>query len=119
MDASGKFRPTDSDLQKLTPAFQRAWDKDFRNAPDRPLMIIALYNSFFGEYSTLPDSAEYVSMACWTAYPYSRGSIHITGPELSDPIDFDVGYLKDADDIDVQKHIWSYKLQREMFRRMR
>ncbi|GIZ49032.1 hypothetical protein CKM354_001207200 [Cercospora kikuchii] len=118
MDASGKFRPTEADLKDLSPAFRRAWDRDFRNAPDRPLMIIALYNSFFGDYTTLPDDAEYVSMACWTAYPYSRGSIHITGPEISDPIDFDVGYLKDADDVDVQKHIWSYKLQREMTRRM-
>lgn len=57
-------------------------------------------------------------MANWTAYPYSRGHIHITGPGLSDPIDFDVGYLKDAHDIDVKKHTWAYKTQREIFRRM-
>lgn len=57
-------------------------------------------------------------MANWTAYPYSRGHIHITGPKLSDRIDFDVGYLKDAHDIDLKKHIWAYKTQREIFRRM-
>jgi len=57
-------------------------------------------------------------MANWTAYPYSRGHIHITGPDASDPIDFDVGYLKDVNDIDVKKHIWAYKKQREIFRRM-
>lgn len=57
-------------------------------------------------------------MANWTAYPYSRGSIHITGPNISDPIDFDVGYLADPNAVDVKKHIWAYKLQREMFRRM-
>jgi alcohol oxidase len=57
-------------------------------------------------------------MANWTAYPYSRGHIHITGPNLDDPIDFDVGYLKDAHDIDLKKHIWAYKTQREIFRRM-
>ena len=74
--------------------------------------------SFFGDHATLPDDAEYISMANWTAYPYSRGHIHITGPNLSDPIDFDVGYLKDANDIDLKKHIWAYKTQREMFRRM-
>ena len=66
----------------------------------------------------LPDDAEYVSMANWTAYPYSRGHIHITGPDVNSPIDFDVGYLKDANDIDLKKHIWAYKLQREMWRRM-
>ena len=58
-------------------------------------------------------------MADWTTYPYSRGHIHITGPNVSDPIDFDVGYLKDEHDIDLKKHIWAYKTQREIFRRMR
>lgn len=57
-------------------------------------------------------------MANWTAYPYSRGHIHVSGPDLTDPIDFDVGYLKDANEIDIKKHIWAYKTQREMFRRM-
>ena len=37
---------------------------------------------------------------------------------MLDPIDFDVGYLKDENDIDLKKHIWAYKLQREMWRRM-
>jgi alcohol oxidase len=85
-------------------------------------------HSYFGDHSTLPEdsssqyvasASQYVSMANWTAYPYSRGHIHITGPQLSDPIDFDVGYLKDKNDIDVKKHIWAYKVQRELFRRMK
>ncbi|KAH8819878.1 alcohol oxidase-like protein [Xylogone sp. PMI_703] len=118
MDASGKFRPTEADVEALGPDFKKAWDKDFKIRPDRPLMIIALYNSYFGNHAMLPDDAEYISMANWTAYPYSRGHIHITGSRLHDPIDFDVGYLKDANDIDVKKHIWAYKMQREMFRRM-
>ena len=37
---------------------------------------------------------------------------------MGDPIDFDVGWLKDPDENDVKKHIWAYKLQREMWRRM-
>ncbi|KAK4499092.1 hypothetical protein PRZ48_009604 [Zasmidium cellare] len=122
MDASGKFRPTERDVDALGPAFRKFWDKHFKNAPDRPLMIIALYLAFFGDHATLPDSAEYVSLACWTAYPESRGSIHIKKPYISNeypnPVDFDVGYLNDPDSVDVKKHIWSYKLQREMFRRM-
>lgn len=81
-------------------------------------MIIALYHCYYGDHSTLPDDAEYVSMANWTAYPYSRGSIHITGPGMTDPVDFDTGWLKDKNDIDVKKHIWAYKIQREMWRRM-
>lgn len=122
MDASGKFRPTERDVDALGPTFRKFWDKNFKNAPDRPLMIIALYLAFFGDHSTLPDSAEYVSLACWTVYPESRGSIHIKSPyigsEYPNPVDFDVGYLNNRDSVDVKKHIWSYKLQREMFRRM-
>jgi alcohol oxidase len=128
MDASGKFRPTEEEVSALGPEFKAAWDKDFKNASDRPLMIIALYNAFlgkkggiagnFGDFSTLPDDAEYVSCANWTAYPYSRGSIHITGPEATDLPDFNVGYLTDDGDVDMKKHIWAYKISREMFRRM-
>lgn len=103
-------------------------------------MIIALYLAYYGDHSTLPEGAEYVSMANWTAYPLSRGHIHITGPKMNDPIDFvrtylirnlrvkcrfancpplqDTGWLKDPGDVDVKKHIWAYKLQREMWRRM-
>lgn len=118
MDASGKFRPTEEDVAALGPEFKEAWDRDFKNAPDRPLMIIAMYLAYLGDHGALPDDAEYVSSANWTAYPYSRGHIHITGPDLSDPIDFDVGYLTDKGDIDVKKHIWAYKIAREIFRRM-
>ena len=43
MDAQGKFRPTEAEVQALGPEFKKAWDKDFRDVPDRPLMILALY----------------------------------------------------------------------------
>lgn len=43
MDAQGKFRPTEEEVEALGPAFKKAWDRDFKNVPDRPLMILALY----------------------------------------------------------------------------
>lgn len=62
---------------------------------------------------------EYITLANWTTYPYSRGHVHITSPMPSaNQIDFDNGYLKDDNQIDLKKHIWAYKLQRELFRRM-
>ena len=57
-------------------------------------------------------------MANWTAYPYSRGHIHVTGAAISDPVDFDTGWLTDLGDVGVKKHIWAYKVTREMWRRM-
>ena len=43
MYAEGKFRPTEEQVDALGPEFRKAWDRDFKNAADRPLMIIALY----------------------------------------------------------------------------
>ena len=53
----------------------------------------------------------------FTAYPYSRGHIHITGPEVTDPLDFDTGYFNDPHDIDLKKQVWAYKKHREIMRR--
>lgn len=43
MDAQAKARPTEADVEALGSEFKAAWDQDFKNAPDRPLMILALY----------------------------------------------------------------------------
>jgi len=118
MDAQGKCRPTEEQVDALGPEFRKAWDRDFKDHPDRPLMILAMYLCYYGDHSTLPDDAEYISQANWTAYPYSRGHIHITGKDVLDPIDFNVGYLTDKDDIDLKKHVWAYKVSREIYRRM-
>ncbi|KAK3681838.1 hypothetical protein LTR37_020842 [Vermiconidia calcicola] len=68
---------------------------------------MAMYLAYYGNHSSLPDDAEYVSMANWTTYTYSRGHVHITGSGLTDPVDFDTGWLKDPGDVDVKKHIWA------------
>lgn len=43
MDAQAKARPTEADVDALGPEFRKAWDRDFKDAPNRPLMILALY----------------------------------------------------------------------------
>jgi len=50
-------------------------------------------------------------------YPYSRGHIHITGPELHDPLDFRLGFFTDPGDVDIQILKWGYKNSREVMRR--
>jgi alcohol oxidase len=56
-------------------------------------------------------------MGTFSAYPYSRGHIHITGPEVGDPLDFNVGFFSDVGDVDIKKHVWGYKKGRELMRR--
>ncbi|KAH7243896.1 hypothetical protein MRS44_017054 [Fusarium solani] len=116
IDISSKLRPTEADVAALGPDFQAAWDRDFKNAPNRPMMLMGLVSCFLGDPSTVPE-ARYLTVGNYTAYPYSRGHVHITGPEVDDPLDFDVGYLNDAHDIDLKKQLWAYKKQRAIMRR--
>ena len=59
-----------------------------------------------------------LAMSTFTVYPFSRGHVHITGPSLEDPLDFDTGLLSDKHGIDLTMLIWTYKKQREVMRRM-
>ncbi|KAH7141734.1 GMC oxidoreductase-domain-containing protein [Dactylonectria macrodidyma] len=116
IDISSKLRPSEEDVAGFDPEFQAAWNRDYKNSPDRPLMLMGVVSCFLGDPSSVPE-AQYVTVGNYTAYPYSRGHMHITGPELSDSLDFDVGFFSDPHDIDVKKQIWAYKKHREIMRR--
>ncbi|KAI8650033.1 hypothetical protein NCS56_01455000 [Fusarium sp. Ph1] len=116
IDVSSKLRPTDAEVAALGPDFQKAWDKDFKNTPNKPIMLMGLVSCFLGDPSSVPEE-QYVTVGNYTAYPYSRGHMHITGPNVDDPLDFDVGYLNDENDIDLKKQVWAYKKSREIMRR--
>lgn len=73
--------------------------------------------SFPGAEPGLPEG-QYLGLTTFSVYPFSRGHVHITGASSSDPVDFDAGFFSDAGDNDVKKHIWAYKKQREIVRRM-
>lgn len=116
IDISSKIRPTEQEVTDLGPEFRAAWDKDFKDAPNRPLMLCGLINCFLGDPTSVPVG-QYATTGTYTAYPYSRGHMHITGPAHDDPLDFDVGFFTDENDIDLKKQIWAYKKQREILRR--
>ncbi|RFU29351.1 hypothetical protein B7463_g6989, partial [Scytalidium lignicola] len=40
------------------------------------------------------------------------------GPELNDKLDFETSFFSGAHSIDIKKHMWAYKKQREIMRRM-
>ncbi|KFY93236.1 hypothetical protein V500_03810, partial [Pseudogymnoascus sp. VKM F-4518 (FW-2643)] len=115
VDVSSKIRPTNSEVAALSKEFQAAWDRDFKNQPNRPLMLMALVSSYLGDQSSIPPG-QYVSVANYTAYPYSRRSIYIVGPEVTDAPVFNTGFFSNANDIDLKKQIWAYKKQRELMR---
>ncbi|OCT47527.1 Alcohol oxidase [Cladophialophora carrionii] len=98
VDASAKIRPTESDVDSMGSGFREVWERDFKNAPNRPLGLI-----FSVAGGRMPK---------WEMQ-------HITGPDLEDPLDFETGFLSDRDDIDLTTQVWLYKTQRQVARRMR
>lgn len=38
----GKVRPTNEEVAALGPEFQAAWDKEFRDFPDKPLVVFSV-----------------------------------------------------------------------------
>lgn len=74
--------------------------------------------SFLGDPASVP-AGQYITAGNYTAYPYSRGHMHITGPGLDDPLDFETGFFSDNHDIDLKKQLWAYKKSREILRRMK
>ncbi|KAI1425154.1 GMC oxidoreductase [Xylaria sp. FL1777] len=117
IDAYCKLRPSAADVASLGPAFEKDWRDEYQHRTDRPLMLVSLAGGFPGDPRTVPEG-QYFCIGTFSGYPASRGEIHITGPDLSAVPDFDIGYFSDPDDLDLKKHVWMYKKQRQMARRM-
>lgn len=120
IDISSKIRPTDEEIEAMGPQFKEHWDADFKNRPTRPVMLVGVVSAFLGDHKLLPanedgSTTQYCTMGAYTAYPYSRGDIHIKSKSVADPASFNTGFFKA--EADVQKQIWAYKKQREVYRR--
>lgn len=114
-DVSCKLRPTEADVAALGPQFEAAYATDYLSTPNKPLALLALLGGFPGDPSSV-EPAQYLATTTFTVYPYSRGHIHITSPDLEADIAFETGFLNS--ELDVKKLIWAYKKQREIVRRM-
>ncbi|KAI8947538.1 GMC oxidoreductase [Xylaria longipes] len=116
VDVAGKLCLTEEDAASMGPEFKAVWERDFKDKPNRPVVLMVLLNAYFGP----PGGAEpgqYVSMGNCPLYPYARGHLHITGSEVGDPLDFNVGFFSDAGDFDIKSLMWEYKKSREIMRR--
>ncbi|KAI3393988.1 hypothetical protein diail_3349 [Diaporthe ilicicola] len=116
-EIQAKVRPTEAELATFGPEFKKAWDKEFKDHPDKPMVLLSVIAGFPGD-PRLATGDPSLAVTAFTVYPFSRGHIHITGPNLGDPLDFEHGFFTDAGGNDIKKHIWSYKKQREVIRRM-
>ncbi|RFU33612.1 hypothetical protein B7463_g2751, partial [Scytalidium lignicola] len=116
IDICSKLRPTDTEIARLGPDFQKLWNKDFAPYPTRPLMLTGIVNAWLADPS-LVKPGQYINVGTYTAYPYSRGSIHITDKDdVTNGYEFDAGFMNHPADIKAQ--LWIYKLTREIVRRL-
>lgn len=116
VDMQCKLRPSDADVAGLGPEFQAAWEKEFKNYPDKPMTIMSGVSSFPGDPSPVPPG-QYMGIATFILHPFSRGRFHISGPEIKDEPVLDTGFWAD-NDLDLKQHMWMYKKSREIVRRM-
>jgi alcohol oxidase len=107
---------TDDEVDSLGPEFRKDWERDFAPFPTRPVMLCGQVSAFLGDPS-LVEPGQYITMGVYTAYPYSRGSIHITSAtDVLEGYDFDAGFLSHPSDL--KKQLWAYKISREIARRL-
>lgn len=113
------MRPTEEEVAILGDSFKQVWEADFKSSPTKPLMLCGVVNSFLGDHKILNEAvdgvSQYATMGTYTAYPYSRGNIHITSSDVSVPASFNTGFLSHP--ADLPKQVWAYKKQREIYRR--
>lgn len=118
LDIGGKLRMTEEEAAALGPEFKASWDKNFANEPSKPVMLMGVMAMYMGDAKMLDEpDRQYSTMASYTPYPYSRGSIHITSSDALIPPKLITGFLSDANDIDLKKQIWAYKKGRDIYRR--
>ncbi|KAI0481281.1 hypothetical protein GGR56DRAFT_672302 [Xylariaceae sp. FL0804] len=119
LDVAVKPRPSTADVAALGPDFQKGRERGLERGPDGPLFLLTFLSGFFSDPRTVQPGI-YATRWQFSAYPYSRGCIHITGSGVNDPLDFDVGFFSDAQDIDAQRSTRGvYKKGREIMRRTR
>ena len=79
-------------------------------------MLCGVVSAFLAD-PTLVEPGQYMTMGTYTAYPYSRGRIHITDKDdVLSGYEFDNGFLNHPSDI--KKLLWAYKMSREIARRL-
>ncbi|KAF9004050.1 hypothetical protein BDQ17DRAFT_1325916 [Cyathus striatus] len=115
-DAGVKLRPTEKELQELGPEFSERWNTYFRDAPDKPVMILFACTAYLGKNPAVPRR-KYINMCYFICYPIFAGHVHITsGLDPYGKLDFHAGYLEHPADMAVLR--WTYKKSREYARRM-
>ncbi|KAL5501118.1 hypothetical protein ACEPAH_9505 [Sanghuangporus vaninii] len=115
IDAGFKIRPTEAELKEMGPEFNELWNRYFKDKPDKPVMFGSIVSGAYADHSLLPPG-KYFTMFQYLEYPASRGKIHIQSTNPYKEPFFDSGFMNNKADFAPLR--WSYKVTREVARRM-
>ncbi|KAF8580577.1 GMC oxidoreductase [Ramaria rubella] len=115
IDAGFKIRPSEAELKEMGPEFNELWNTYFKDKPDKPVMFGSIVSGAYADHSLLPPG-KYITMFQYLEYPASRGRIHISSPDPYVEPNFDSGFMNNKADFAPIR--WSYKVTREIARRM-
>jgi len=115
IDAGFKIRPTEAELKEMGPEFNEFYDKYFKDKPDKPVMFGSIVSGAYADHTLLPPG-KYLTMFQYLEYPASRGKIHIASASPYVEPSFDSGFMNNKADFAPIR--WSYKVTREIARRM-
>ncbi|KAI0091334.1 alcohol oxidase-like protein [Irpex rosettiformis] len=114
-DAGIKLRFTPKELRAIGPNFTKKWEAYYASRKDSPAIFMALASMFAGNVENTP-LRKYFSTCYFLSHPSSRGFVHICSADATDAPEFETGYLKQKDDLELLKYM--YKRSREFARRM-
>ncbi|KXN85514.1 Alcohol oxidase [Leucoagaricus sp. SymC.cos] len=115
IDAGFKIRPTEEELKEMGPEFKALWDRYFKDKPDKPVMFGSIVSGAYADHTLLPPG-KYITMFQYLEYPASRGKIHVQSQNPYKEPFFDSGFMNNKADFAPIR--WSYKVTREVARRM-
>ncbi|OJT04406.1 Alcohol oxidase 1 [Trametes pubescens] len=115
IDAGFKIRPNEKELKEMGPEFNELWDRYFKDKPDKPVMFGSIVAGAYADHALLPPG-KYVTMFQYLEYPASRGKIHVKSANPYVEPFFDSGFMNNKADFAPIR--WSYKVTREIARRM-
>ncbi|KIJ56938.1 GMC oxidoreductase [Sphaerobolus stellatus SS14] len=115
IDAGFKIRPTEEELKEMGPEFNDLWNRYFKDKPDKPVMFGSIVSGAYADHTLLPPG-KYMTMFQYLEYPASRGRIHISSADPYKEPSFDSGFMNNKADFAPIR--WSYKVTREVARRM-
>jgi alcohol oxidase len=110
VEVAAKLAPRTEDDWKFVGEKNKEYYTKYSDRPSVQLTVLSF--SLPSPLSTVPleegfDRANSITSCCWTTYPFSKGSIHITTANDSAPPDYDPNFYNNEDDIKMS--IWAYE----------